>query len=153
MSGHFNNASYAGMHLIVDLWGSNPDILKDSDAVRTSLIRAAKKAGATILADNFHYFGDECGVTGVVVLSESHISIHTWPEECYAAVDIFMCGNCDPRDAVKVIVDALEATDYDTNLLFRGVRKVQTHPAAIAIPNPAQEVLTDLFPRKKSATV
>lgn len=123
MSGHFNNANFAGMHLIVDFWDSNEEILKDSDAIRSSLIRAAKAAGATVLADNFHYFGEESGVTGVVVLSESHISIHTWPEEGYAAVDIFMCGDCDPRKSVNVIATALESSRFDSNLLFRGIQR------------------------------
>lgn len=128
MSGHFNSASYAGMHVIVDFWDSNEEILKDSDAIRSCLIRAAREAGATVLADNFHYFGEESGVTGVVVLSESHISIHTWPEENYAAVDIFMCGSCDPRTSVNVIAAALESKKFDSNILFRGIRRIATQP-------------------------
>jgi len=128
MSGHFNQATYAGIHLIAEFWGSDPQILKDSDLIRSCLIRAAREAGATVLSDSFHYFGEESGVTGVVVLSESHISIHTWPEEGYSAVDIFMCGQCDPRSAIPVIADGLQSKAVDQNLLFRGLRKTQRDP-------------------------
>lgn len=118
---HFNDARYAGIHLIVDLWEADPNILKNSEQVRSCLITAAKTAGATVLSDSFHYFGEECGVTGIVVLAESHISIHTWPEERYAAVDIFMCGTCDPRTAVGVIVEGLSSARHDANILYRGL--------------------------------
>lgn len=126
MSGYFNEATYAGMHLIAELWGSAPAILKDSNRIRTCLVEAARAAGATILSDSFHYFGEECGVTGVVVLSESHISIHTWPEEGYSAVDIFMCGRCDPRTAISVIAEGLESNRVDQNLLYRGISRRST---------------------------
>ncbi len=122
---HFIDARYAGIHLIIDLWEADPEILKNSEVVRAGLISAARRAGATVLSDSFHYFGAECGVTGVVVLAESHISIHTWPEDGYAAVDIFMCGTCDPRCAVEEIVTSLKATKHTTNLFYRGLESKQ----------------------------
>ena len=92
---------YAGMHLLVDLWGATN--LADPALIDTALRAAAVKAGATILHSHFHHFTPNGGVSGVVVLAESHISIHTWPERSFAAVDIFMCGACNPHDAVPVL--------------------------------------------------
>lgn len=125
MSGDFNKATYAGLHLIIDLWGSDPCLLRDPNQIRNCLVDAAKVAGATVLSDSFHYFGEEHGVTGVVVLSESHISIHTWPEEHYAAIDAFMCGDCDPRNTIGIITEGLKSQHHDTNLLFRGARPLR----------------------------
>lgn len=82
---------------------------------------AANMAGATVLGDNWHNFGVGCGITGVVMLSESHMSIHTWPEHGYAAIDIFMCGNCNPRDTVESLVQYFEPIDYTDNHLVRGI--------------------------------
>ena len=92
---------FAGMHLLVDLWGASN--LDDSALIDQVLRSAALEAGATILHSHFHTFTPNGGVSGVVVLAESHISIHTWPERGYAAVDIFMCGACNPYDAVPVL--------------------------------------------------
>ena len=87
--------TYAGMHLLVDLWGATN--LNDPAHIDAALREAAEAAGATILHGHFHHFSPNGGVSGVLVLAESHISIHTWPERDFAAVDIFMCGACDPR--------------------------------------------------------
>jgi S-adenosylmethionine decarboxylase len=97
-----DHLEYAGTHLLVDLWGA--ENLTDCDSVRAVLVEAAREAGATILGDHFHHFGEGCGVTGVVVLSESHISIHTWPERGFAAIDMFMCGRCDPETGLPAIL-------------------------------------------------
>lgn len=96
-----DGVSYAGTHLLVELWEAGN--LSDVDGTETALCEAAIAGGATILHSYMHPFGPEMGVSGVVVLAESHISIHTWPERGYAAVDIFMCGECDPYAAVKVL--------------------------------------------------
>jgi S-adenosylmethionine decarboxylase len=93
--------TYAGGHLLLDLWGASN--LTDPAGVETALCDAARASGATILHAHLHQFGEGGGVSGVVVLAESHISIHTWPERNFAAVDIFMCGACDPRLAVPVL--------------------------------------------------
>ena len=95
---------FAGTHLLVDLWDASQ--LDDPEHIDRELRRAAETAGATILHSHFHHFTPNDGVSGVVVLAESHISIHTWPERGFAAIDIFMCGDCDPADAVPVIRDA-----------------------------------------------
>jgi len=95
---------FAGTHLLVDLWGATN--LADPSLIDAALRDAAIRAGATILHSHFHHFTPNGGVSGVVVLAESHISIHTWPERNFAAVDIFMCGACDPHDAVPVLQNA-----------------------------------------------
>ena len=95
---------FAGTHLLVDLWGATN--LADPSLIDAALRDAAIRAGATILHSHFHHFTPNGGVSGVVVLAESHISIHTWPERNFAAVDIFMCGACDPHDAVPVLRNA-----------------------------------------------
>jgi S-adenosylmethionine decarboxylase len=95
-----NGLSFAGGHLLLDLWEAQS--LTDVDAVRDALCDAAVSAGATVLHAHLHRFGGG-GVSGIVVLAESHISIHTWPERQFAAIDIFMCGSCDPYRALAVL--------------------------------------------------
>ena len=92
---------FAGAHLLIDLWGATN--LTDPTHIERALSEAAEAARATILHSHFHHFGPDGGVSGVVVLAESHISIHTWPERDFAAIDIFMCGACDPNDSVETI--------------------------------------------------
>ena len=95
---------FAGVHLLADLWDA--DNLSDPVHIDMALRAAALRAGATILHSHFHHFSPNGGVSGVVVLAESHISIHTWPERHFAAIDIFMCGDCNPHDAIPVLRDA-----------------------------------------------
>ena len=92
---------FAGTHLIVDLWHATN--LDDVDVVEEALCEAAKVAGATLLNVDLHRFTPSGGITGVAVLAESHISIHTWPECAYAAIDVFMCGEARPHKAVEVL--------------------------------------------------
>jgi S-adenosylmethionine decarboxylase len=93
--------AFAGTHLIVDLWGASR--LDEQRAVERALRLAAEAAGATLLRLDLHAFPGTGGITGVAVLAESHISIHTWPERAYAAVDVFMCGRTEPHKAIDVI--------------------------------------------------
>ena len=113
-----DGVTFAGMHLLVDLWGATN--LDDSGLIDRVLRAAAFKAGATILHSHFHTFTPNGGVSGVVVLAESHISIHTWPERGYAAVDIFMCGACNPHDAVPVLKAAFQPERLDVGEQRRG---------------------------------
>lgn len=92
---------FAGTHLIIDLWEASN--LGDIEVVETALRGAAVAAGATLLKMDLHSFTPGGGITGVAVLAESHISIHTWPERAYAAVDVFMCGDADPHKAIGVL--------------------------------------------------
>ena len=109
---------FAGTHLLVDLWGATN--LDNPELIDAALRGAAIRAGATILHSHFHHFSPNGGVSGVVVLAESHISIHTWPERNFAAVDIFMCGDCDPHDAVPVLRDAFGPERVDLDEQRRG---------------------------------
>lgn len=107
-----------GTHVLLDVFGANH--LNDPDVIRAALIDAARAIGATILGDTFHRFEGRGGVTGVVTLKESHISIHTWPETGFAAVDIFLCGGLSPDPAIDQIVGALGATDTKVTRIARG---------------------------------
>ncbi|NHO31624.1 adenosylmethionine decarboxylase [Acetobacter fallax] len=98
---------FAGTHLLVDLWEASN--LDDPAKIDATLCEAAIAAGATILHSHFHHFTPNGGVSGVVVLAESHISIHTWPERSFAAVDIFMCGACDPNLSIPVMQRLFQA--------------------------------------------
>ena len=95
-----NGLTYAGSHLIIDLWEAEG--LADRDRIEVALIEAVKAAGATLLHIHAHKFEDGGGISGVAVLAESHISVHTWPEKGFAAFDVFMCGDAQPRKALDV---------------------------------------------------
>jgi S-adenosylmethionine decarboxylase len=95
-----NGLTYAGSHLIIDLWEAEG--LDDRDRIEQALIDAVSAAGATLLHIHLHTFSEGGGISGVAVLAESHISVHTWPERGYAAFDVFMCGNAEPRKALSV---------------------------------------------------
>ena len=92
---------YAGTHLLVDLWGAQN--LDDADLIETALKDCIEACGATLLYLHLHCFSENGGISGVAVLAESHISIHTWPERDYAAIDIFMCGDAQPHKAVPIL--------------------------------------------------
>lgn len=109
-----------GRHLIVDYWGVEADKLSSCEDVDSIFRKGAEEAGATVLGSNFHHFGDGYGITGVVILSESHMSIHTWPEKNYCAIDIFMCGDCDPRKTLKVLDLYFNSNYSKIDLLKRG---------------------------------
>jgi S-adenosylmethionine decarboxylase len=97
-----------GQHLLVDFWGAKH--LTDQTGIETALCEAAEACGATVLKVMLHAFGEGSGITGVAILAESHISIHTWPELDYAALDIFMCGVCDPQKALPFLRAYFEPT-------------------------------------------
>ena len=109
---------FAGTHLLIDIWGAAR--LDDPDHIDERLRAAAIATGATILHSHFHHFSPNGGVSGVVVLAESHISIHTWPERDFAALDIFVCGDCDPYSAIPVIQAAFEPSRIDLGEQRRG---------------------------------
>lgn len=110
-----------GLHLLLELKECNPRLLNDLDYVRQALITAAEAVGAHIVGETFHRFSPQ-GVTGVLAIAESHISIHTWPEYRYAAADIFACGaNFQPTKAAAVLVAQLEAMDPDITEIRRGL--------------------------------
>jgi len=112
----------AGQHLLADLSGIAPQRLSDCATLEQLLRQAAQAAGAHVLFSHFHGFGTGLGVTGVVLLAESHITIHTWPENGYAAADIFMCGTAQPALALAVIEQALAPASRQINLIERRAR-------------------------------
>lgn len=109
---------FAGNHLLIDFW--NAQNLNDPERIDSILRRAAEAAGATILHGHFHHFTPNGGVSGVLVLAESHISIHTWPERHFAAVDVFMCGACDPHMSIPVMQDLFQAGRVEMDTFRRG---------------------------------
>ena len=109
---------FAGTHLLIDLWGASN--LDQPELIDRALREGAIVAGATILHSHFHHFTPNGGVSGVVVLAESHISIHTWPERDFAAIDIFMCGVCDPRRAIPILQAAFHPARTDVGEQRRG---------------------------------
>lgn len=110
--------SCRGHHLICELYGA--DGLTDRDHVGAALRRAARQCRATVLDTRLHPFADTGGLTGVVLLAESHVTIHTWPEHDYAAVDLFMCGDCDPTDGLPVLEEAFAPDVMQHTTVERG---------------------------------
>jgi len=106
----------AGTHVLADLNGIAAEKLSDCALLEKLLRDAAEAAGAHILFSHFHAFGEGLGVTGVVLLAESHITIHTWPECGFAAADIFMCGAAQPELALAVITNALQPCSSQNNI-------------------------------------
>ena len=112
-----NGVRCAGVHLIVDLHGAKG--LDDIDLIEATLRRCVDAAQATLLHIHVHHFQPN-GVSGVAVLAESHISIHTWPEAGYAALDVFMCGSADPDACIPVLREAFSAKEVVVDELLRG---------------------------------
>ena len=113
-----NGVRCAGAHLIVDLYQA--DRLDDIDHIETALRACVNAAGATLLHIHLHHFEPNGGVSGVAVLAESHISIHSWPEHGYAALDIFMCGNANPDACVPVLREAFSPKKIAVSEHLRG---------------------------------
>ena len=106
-----------GKHLIADFFGALYQT--DIENIQHALRSAADVAGAVTLNVVVHPFADSEGVTGVAILAESHISIHTWPEQDYIALDIFMCGNSDPLTALNWLTDFFQPKSITTQLIER----------------------------------
>jgi S-adenosylmethionine decarboxylase len=111
--------SFAGTHLIIDLWGAKG--LDDLGHMEAALRRSVTAAKATLLHIHLHHFTPSYGISGVAVLAESHISVHTWPERDYAAFDVFMCGDAEPHKAVAVLEAAFAPTKTKLTEIRRGV--------------------------------
>jgi S-adenosylmethionine decarboxylase len=114
-----DGVKFAGTHLLIDLWGASN--LADPDHIDRALRAAADAAGATILHGHFHHFSPNGGVSGVLVLAESHISIHTWPERDFAAIDIFMCGACNPYHGIPALKEAFGPESINLGEQRRGL--------------------------------
>ena len=111
-----------GLHLLLDFWGGRH--ARDPQAIEAALKAAATACGAEVLNVMLHSFGGEAGVTGVALLAESHISIHTWPETDYIALDVFVCGSCDAHKAVEVLLARFQPSRYEISEHRRGAAPV-----------------------------
>ena len=111
-----------GQHGLLDLYGCPPELLSDPSSLQRALEQAAHLANATILFSHFHHFGEGGGVTGVLLLAESHITIHTWAEHSFAAADIFLCGSLKPETAAQSLQTALRAQSATWREYPRGER-------------------------------
>lgn len=109
---------FAGTHLIIDLIGASR--LDDLAHIEATLRRCVEVSKATLLHIHLHHFTPNGGVSGVAVLSESHISIHSWPEADYAALDVFMCGEAEPHNAIEVLREAFAPSDIRVGEHLRG---------------------------------
>jgi S-adenosylmethionine decarboxylase len=92
---------FAGTHLLLDLWGAKN--LDKIEIVESAMRECVDACGATLLHIHLHHFSPSGGISGVAVLAESHISVHTWPERDYAAFDVFMCGDAQPENSIAVL--------------------------------------------------
>jgi len=113
-----NGISFAGSHILADFWGAQN--LSNLDCVERAIREAVKTCGATLLNIHLHHFGTMKGISGVALLAESHISVHTWPERDFAAFDIFMCGTCDPKHALPVFKKFFLPEDMKISFHKRG---------------------------------
>ena len=110
-----------GQHLLVELYDCNPSRINDAGAVEEALVEAVERSGAQIVQPFFHQFSPH-GISGVVVIAESHFTIHTWPEYGYCAVDIFTCGDrIRSEEAVQHLRRALEAGSISVMETKRGI--------------------------------
>ena len=110
-----------GRHILVELYGCNSEIINDLEAIRRLLIEGARKTGATIVGEVFHKFSPQ-GVSGTVVIAESHLAIHTWPELGYCALDLYTCGDeVDPWQGFHFLLRELQAEKYHAREIARGI--------------------------------
>ncbi|MED5464542.1 MAG: adenosylmethionine decarboxylase [Myxococcota bacterium] len=109
-----------GRHLIAEFYGCDVDVINSLEDIKTHMCDAAVKIGATVLGEKFHQFTPQ-GVSGTVVIAESHLSIHTWPEVGYVAVDIFTCGGLDPNIGFKHLGLQFKAESARVQEIVRGL--------------------------------
>lgn len=113
-----------GTQLMAELWECNKERIDSPEKIKEAMLHAAKESGAEIIGSMFHEFEPQ-GVSGVVVISESHLTIHTWPEQAYAAVDIFTCGeHTDPWKALEYLAKEFGAEETHSMEISRGIKVI-----------------------------
>ena len=118
--GRTNPRTRIGRHYVVEMQGCDPERLRYVDDLRRVLLRAADKASATVVGFAFHQFMPE-GASGVLLIAESHVAMHTWPEHAYMAMDVFTCGDeMDPEIAIRVVKEGVDAQHVHVETLDRG---------------------------------
>jgi len=110
--------TYAGKHIIADFYGVEQ--LDNIELMEQALTQASEIAGATLLHIHLHTFSEGGGITGVALLAESHISVHTWPELKYAAFDAFMCGDAKPEKAIELLKNTFQPARVEIKDILRG---------------------------------
>ena len=143
-----------GRHILVEFTDCNADILNDVETVENAMVDAAKTAGATVINSTFHHFSP-WGISGVVVIQESHLAIHTWPEYRYAAVDLFTCGETvDPWVSFEFLKKAFQSNKYSALEMNRGslhvMKREDFHPmkrndTAPIAPNTAHKIARNVW--------
>lgn len=122
-----SHPSYLGRHLLAEFYDCNSNVLNNVGLIESLMEQAAVACGATVVQKNFHMF-NPYGVSGVVIIAESHLAIHTWPELGYAAVDLFTCGeSCDPQIAYEYLRKGLHAGSAYYSELKRGMMDPASH--------------------------
>ena len=119
-----------GRHVIAELWECEFDKLNDVNFIERTFVDAALKSGAEVREVAFHKFAPK-GVSGVVIISESHLTIHSFPEHGYASIDVYTCGDLDPTIAAEYIADALGSKTRETMELPRGMGPVKAGKALV----------------------
>ena len=119
-----------GRHVIAELWECEFDKLNDVNFIERKFVDAALKSGAEVREVAFHKFAPQ-GVSGVVIISESHLTIHSFPEHGYASIDVYTCGDLDPTIAAEYIADALGSKTRETMELPRGMGPVKAGKALV----------------------
>jgi len=117
--------SALGHHVLAEFTGCDAAALADLERVTSAMLQAAEASGATVITHSFHHFSPH-GISGAVIIAESHLAIHTWPEYRFAAVDFFSCGGVDMDRGLAVLKAALGATEETRLALERGpLRQIQ----------------------------
>jgi len=143
-----SNGFAPGKHLLIDFYSASPESLCDISLIEQALRHAAEICGATVLNVNLHAFSTQTtnettsesvcpgeqqqGITGVALLAESHISIHTWPETGFAAIDIFMCGQCNPERAIAPLQALFQPGETRISTHHRGNQTALLSPTSSA---------------------
>ena len=117
--------SALGNHILVEFMRCDPNIMNDVSGIERDMVEAARKAGATVINSTFHHFSPY-GVSGVVVIEESHLAIHTWPEYGYAAVDLFTCGEMDAWISFDYLKECFKSASYSAIEMKRGSKNLLT---------------------------
>jgi S-adenosylmethionine decarboxylase len=130
-------------HVLAELYRCDDALLEDLAAIRLRMLATAHLIGATVVGEVFHHFSPH-GVSGVVVIAESHLSIHTWPENSYAAIDIFTCGELDPVPGVASLAKELSARQYRMQEILRGLSAELNAQARSPIGN--YQLITSMAP-------
>lgn len=123
MKDDLQGPSYLGRHFLMELYDCDPNLLSSSEQTEQILVRAAHLMGATVVGAHFHLFSPQ-GVSGVVIIQESHLSIHTWPEHRYAAIDVFTCGDIQVEVGIDHLTTAFAAGHTEVRQFKRG----KAHP-------------------------